>query len=84
MAKASILDINGITVTDPGINPTAPTSGLLFTYPGAAVAYSVRQLNNNAPYVLRVRRVTGTGNTGNDDEADVKFDTTLTDPTISL
>jgi hypothetical protein len=83
LAKASILDINGITVT-PSINPTAPTSGFLFTYPGAAVAYSVRQLNNNAPYVLRVRRVTGTGNTGNDDEADVKFDTTLTDPTISL
>ncbi len=84
LAKASILDINGITITPPGINPDAATSGFLFTYSGAAVAYSVRQLNNNAPYVLRVRRVTGAGNTGNDDEADVKFDTTLTDPTISL
>ena len=83
LAKASILDIDGIAV-NPNINPDAATSGFLFTYSGAAAAYSVRQLNNNAPYVLRVRRVTGTGNTGNDDEADVKFDTTLTDPTISL
>ena len=33
---------------------------------------------------MRVRRVTGTGNTGNDDEADVAFDTSLTEPTISL
>ena len=84
LAKASILDINGITVTDPGINPDAATSGFLFTYSGASVAYSVRQLNNNAPYVLRVRRQTGAGNPGNDDEADVKFDTTLTPAAISL
>lgn len=82
LAKASILDINGITVNTR--NPDAPTSGFLFTYSGGAAAYSVRQLNNNAPYVMRVRRVTGVGNTGNDDEADVKFDTTLTPATISL
>ena len=81
---ANIAKVNGLTFTDPSINPDAPTSGFLFTYSGAAAAYSVRQLNNNAPYVLRVRRVTGTGNTGNDDEADVKFDTTLTEPAISL
>ncbi|MFZ9080987.1 MAG: hypothetical protein ACO23H_20835 [Alphaproteobacteria bacterium] len=81
---ASVAEIDGLTVPLPGINPYAPSSGFLFTYSGAAAAYSVRQLNNNAPYVLRVRRVTGVGNTGNDDEADVKFDTTLTNPTISL
>ena len=68
LAKASILDINGITV-DPGINPTAPTSGFLFTYSGAAVAYSVRQLNNNATQIMRVRR------TSDNVEADVGFDT---------
>ena len=37
-------------------NPVAPTSGFLFDYSGAAVAYSVRQLNNNATVALRVRR----------------------------
>jgi hypothetical protein len=81
---ASVAEIDGLRITPPGINPDAATSGLLFTYSGASVAFSVRQLNNNADYVMRVRRVTGLGNTGNDDEADVKFDTTLTDPTISL
>ena len=81
---ASAAEIDGLRVPLPGINPYAPTSGFLFTYSGASVAFSVRQLNNNADYVMRVRRVTGVGNTGNDDEADVKFDTTLTDPTISL
>lgn len=82
-AVNNVGEFDGLTVY-PGINPDAATSGFLFTYSGAAAAYSVRQLNNNAPYVMRVRRVTGTGNAGNDDEADVKFDTTLTDPTISL
>ena len=60
-----------------------PTSGLLATYTGAAAAYSVRQLANTAPLSMRVRRDTA-GGTGDDDEADVLFDFTLTDPTISL
>ena len=60
-----------------------PTSGLLFDYPDAAAAYSVRQLANTAALSMRVRRDTG-GGTGDDDEADVLFDFTLTDPTISL
>jgi hypothetical protein len=33
-------------------NPIAPTSGFLYDYSGAAVAYSVRQLNNNATVAL--------------------------------
>jgi len=60
-----------------------PTSGLLATYTGAAAAYSVRQLANTAALSMRVRRDTA-GGTGDDDEADVLFDFTLTDPTISL
>ena len=60
-----------------------PTSGLLFDYPDAAAAYSVRQLANTAALSMRVRRDTA-GGTGDDDEADVLFDFTLTDPTISL
>jgi hypothetical protein len=38
------------------INPDAATSGFLFDYPNAAAAYSVRQLNNNAEYCMRVER----------------------------
>jgi hypothetical protein len=55
-----------------------------------AAAYSVRLLNNAVGIssytgpAMRVRRVTGAGNTGNDDEADVAFDTSLATPTISL
>jgi len=64
-------------------NLSNPTSGLLATYTGAAAAYSVRQLANTAPLSMRVRRDTA-GGTGDDDEADVLFDFTLTDPTISL
>lgn len=37
-------------------NPDPATSGFLFDYPDASVAYSVRQLNNNATYAMRVRR----------------------------
>jgi hypothetical protein len=83
-AVINVREFDGLTVSDPVINPDAATSGFLFTYSGASVAYSVRQLNNNAPYVLRVRRQTGASNPGNDDEADVKFDTTLTPAAISL
>lgn len=41
------------------INPDAATSGFLFDYPGAASAYSVRQLNNNAEYAMQVERSDG-------------------------
>lgn len=68
LAKANILNIDGLEVTDPGINPTAPTSGFLFTYSGAAAGYSVRQLNNNADQIMRVRRAS------DNVEADVGFD----------
>jgi hypothetical protein len=50
----------------------ASTSGFLFDYPGAAAAYSVRQLGNGAVKAMRVQRLTG-GGTGDADEADVLF-----------
>ena len=50
----------------------ASTSGFLFDYPGAATAYSVRQLGNGAIKSMRVQRLTG-GGTGDADEADVLF-----------
>ena len=37
-------------------NPNPATSGFLFDYPNAAAAYSVRQLNNNATYAMRVKK----------------------------
>ena len=58
-------------------------TGLLDTYTGAAAGYSVRQLKTGVTVAMRVRRDTA-GGTGDDDEADVAFDTSLTDPTISL
>ena len=63
---ASVAEIDGLTV------PTAAE-------PAAAAAYSVRLLDSllGTTYTgaaMRIRRVTGTGNTGNDDEADVAFD----------
>lgn len=76
LAKASILDINGVTV------PSAFTP-LLDTYTGAAAGYSVRQLKTGVTVSMRVRRETA-GGTGDDDEADVAFDTSLATPTISL
>jgi len=66
--KADIANINGLTIPAAGINPTAPTSGFLFTYDNAAVAYSVRQLNNNATQIMRIRRAS------DNVEADVGFD----------
>jgi len=50
-------------------NPDAPTSGFLFDYSGATAAYSIRQLNNNATYAMRVRR-----NAAPFDEQDIGFD----------
>ncbi len=66
-----------------GLTVTAAFTPLLDTYTGAVAAYSVRQLKTGVTIAMRVRRDTG-GGTGDDDEADVAFDTSLTDPTISL
>ena len=66
------------------------------TFPSAVVgpapsfAFSVRQLptgyglNLYTGAAMRVRRDTGTGGAEDDDEADIAFDTSLTDPAISL
>ena len=76
---ASVAEIDGLTV------PTGAPA-----VPSPAAAYSVRLLDSAVGVptytgaAMRIRRVTGTGNTGNDDEADVAFDTSLTEPTISL
>ena len=76
---ASVAEIDGLTI-----------SGGAPAVPSPAAAYSVRLLDSAVGIssytgaAMRVRRVTGTGNTGNDDEADVAFDTSLTEPTISL
>jgi hypothetical protein len=78
LAKASILDIDGVSV------PSAFTGLLDETYgSGSAAAYSVRQLKSGVTVAMRVRRDTA-GGTGDDDEADVSFDTSFTNPTISL
>jgi hypothetical protein len=54
------------------VNDEAATSGFLFDYPNAAVAYSVRQLNNNATYSMRVERSDGrTLNIGFDGNGDL-------------
>lgn len=63
---ATIAEIDGLAV------PSAFT-GLLDTYTGAAAAYSVRRLSSSATILMRVRRDT-TGGTGDDDEADVAYD----------
>ena len=67
---ASIAEINGLTI---------PASGGAFLLDqsyasGAAAAYSVRRLSSSTGALIRVRRVTGVGNTGNDDEADFRYD----------
>jgi len=77
VAKASITDINGV-VFAAGAAVPAP-----------AAAYSVRLLGSAVGVptytgaCMRVRRDTA-GGTGDDDEADVAFDTSLSTPTISL
>jgi hypothetical protein len=70
----------------------AKVNGLLFASAPAiaapAAAYSVRLLDTAVGVptytgaAMRVRR--DTGGTGDDDEADIAFDTSITDPTISL
>jgi hypothetical protein len=62
-AVDNVREFDGLTVTF-----------LLDTYTGAAAGYSVRQLKSGVTIAMRVRRVTGVGNTGNDDEADIAFD----------
>jgi len=52
---------------------TPPEEFLLDTYTGAAAGYSVRRLATSATVLLRVRRETA-GGTGDDDEADVAYD----------
>ena len=75
---ANIEKVNGLTFA------TAPAfTGLLDTYTGATAAYSVRQLKSGVTVAMRVRRETA-GGTGDDEEADVAFDTSFTNPTISL
>jgi hypothetical protein len=60
--------INGVTVV------AVPAGAfLLDTYTGAAAAYSVRRIASATTVLLRVRRDTG-GGTGDDDEADVAYD----------
>jgi hypothetical protein len=68
LAKASILDIDGVAV------PSGFTGLLDETYAsGATGAYSVRRLANSVTVLLRVRRETA-GGAGDDDEADVAYD----------
>lgn len=75
--KANIADINGLTIPSGAVTPP------LDTYTDAAAAYSVRLLRTAyTGAAMRVRR--DTGGTGDDHEADVAFDTSLTNPTISL
>ena len=65
--ETNINDYYEITVND-----VAATSGFLFDYPNAAVAYSVRQLNNNAEFAMQVERSDGrTLNIGFDGNGDL-------------
>jgi hypothetical protein len=66
VTKANIANINDLTI------PSA-AAFLLDTYTGAAAAYSVRRLATATTVLLRVRRDTA-GGTGDDDEADVAYD----------
>jgi hypothetical protein len=71
-AISNLAEVDGLTVSGGGSSFT----GLLDqTYgSGAAAAYSVRRLSSSTGALIRVRRVTGVGNTGNDDEADFSYD----------
>jgi len=64
---ANIAKVNGLVFT------AAAEEFLLDTYTGAAAGYSVRRLATSATVLLRVRRDTA-GGTGDDDEADVAYD----------
>ena len=65
---ANIAKVNGLVFS------IAPAfTGLLDTYTGAAAGYSTRRLASSATVLMRVRRETA-GGTGDDDEADVAYD----------
>jgi len=64
---ANIAKVNGLVFT------AAAGEFLLDNYTGAAAGYSVRRLATSATVLLRVRRDTA-GGTGDDDEADVAYD----------
>ena len=76
ITKANIAKVNGLDL------PSGAFTGLLDTYTGAAAAYSTRRLASATTVLLRVRRDTG-GGTGDDDEANFKFDTLTDDLTLS-
>ena len=76
--KANISTVNGLTLA-------AAFTGLLDTYTGALNAFSLRRLATASTVLIRVRRETA-GGTGDDDEADVTYDTSdqvTLDSTIS-
>jgi len=64
----SVAEFDGLTVT-----AAVAFTGLLDTYTGAAAGYSTRRLASSATVLMRVRRETA-GGTGDDDEADVAYD----------
>ena len=64
----NVAEFDGLTVTD---GPAFV--GLLDTYTGAAAGYSTRRLASATTVLLRVRRETA-GGTGDDNEADVAYD----------
>jgi hypothetical protein len=81
-----IEDINGVSTANVNafsgvtLSGVEDINGLTLPTPAPAVAYSVRLLGSAVGIssytgpAMRIRRVTGVGNTGNDDEADVAFD----------
>lgn len=66
VTKANIANINDLTIPSAG-------AFLLDTYTGAALGFSTRRLATATTVLLRVRRDTA-GGTGDDDEADVAYD----------
>ena len=74
-----ISELNGTAIDNVAEFDGLTVSGVAPVVPAAAAAYSVRLLDSllGTTYTgvaMRIRRVTGTNNTGNDDEADVAFD----------
>ena len=63
---ANIAKVNGLVFS-------TAAAFLLDTYTGAAAGYSTRRLASSATVLMRVRRETA-GGTGDDDEADVAYD----------
>ena len=77
-AISNLAEVDGLTVSGGGAFLLDQSYAS-----GAEAAYSVRQLRTGETISMRVRRDTG-GGAGDDDEADVAFDTFLSTPTISL